>query len=68
MIVAPFNGNPSTPILYCYSSIDTCNETDLITYYDKLSSLVRSFPKHNVLIIGRGRNAQKGKDEIRKFC
>ena len=39
---------------------------DLI-FYKEISSLVRSNPKHNILIIGGDMNAQIGKDKI-KFC
>ena len=33
----------------------------LVTFYDELSSLVRSIPKHNMLVIGGDMNAQIGK-------
>ena len=39
-----------------------CEETGLIAFYDELSSLVRSIPKHNVLVIGGDMNAQIGKN------
>ena len=51
MIVVTFDGNPSTTIISCYSPINVSDETDLIAFYNELSSLVRSIPKHNVLII-----------------
>ena len=53
-MVATFNGNPSTAIIFCYSPTNASDETDLIT-------------KHNVLIIGEGINAQIGKNENKKF-
>ena len=34
--------------------------TELVTFYDELSSLVRSIPKHNMLVIGGDMNAQIG--------
>ena len=58
MIVATSNGNPSATIISCYRPTNISEETDLITFYNELSSLVRSFPKHNVLIIGRDMNVQ----------
>ena len=61
MMVATFNGNPSATIIFCYSPTNVCEETDLIAYYNALSPLVRSIPKHNVLIIGRDINAQTGR-------
>ena len=44
MMVATFNGNPSTTTISCYSPTNVSEETDLIIFYDKLSSLVRSIP------------------------
>ena len=67
MMVATFNGNPSAIIISCSSPINVSNETDLITFYNELSSLVRSIMKHNVLIIGGDMNAQIGKKVNNKF-
>ena len=67
MVVGTFNGNPSTTIFSCYSPTNVSEETDLITFYDELSSLVRSILKHNVLIIGGDMNAPKGKNVNNKF-
>ena len=50
MIVTTFNDNPSTTIS-SYSPTNVSEETDLITFYIKLFSLVHSISKH-VLIIG----------------
>ena len=66
MIVATFNSNPSATII-CYSPTNVSEETDLIAFYKELSSLVRSIPKHNVLVIGRDIYAQIGKNENNKF-
>ena len=63
MIVATFNGNPRTTII-CYIPSD---ETDLDAFYNELSSLVRSIPKHNALIIDGDMNAQIGKNVNNKF-
>ena len=67
-IAATFNFNPSIIIIFCYSRTNVSNETDLITFYNELSSLVRCIPKHYVLIIGGDTNAQTGEDENNKFC
>ena len=67
MIVATFNGNPSITIIFCDSPINVREETDLITYDNELSSLVRSTLKHNVLIIGRNMNAHISKNVNNKF-
>ena len=66
MMVATFNGNPSATII-CYSPINVSEETDLITFYNELSSFVRSIPKHNVLVISGDMNAQIGKIVSHKF-
>ena len=67
MMVAMFNGNPRAIIISCYSPTNVCEETDLIAFYDELSSLVRNILKHNVLIIGGDLNAQIGKNINHKF-
>ena len=64
MMVATFNGNPRATIISCYSPTNDRKETELIAFYDELSSLVRSIPKHNVLIIGGNMNAISLKTEI----
>ena len=42
-------------------------ETELVTFYDELSSLVRSIPKH-MLVISGDMNAQIGKNGNNKYC
>ena len=58
MMAATFYGNPRATIISCYSPTNVNEETELVTFYDELSSLVRSIPKHNMLVIGRDMNAQ----------
>ena len=67
MMTATFNGNPRATIISCYSPTNISEETKLATFYDELSSLVRSVPKHNLLIIGRDMNAQIGKNRHNKY-
>ena len=67
MMAATFNGNPRATIISCYSPTNVREETELVTFYDELSSLVRSIPKHNMLVIGRDMNAQIGKNENSKY-
>ena len=50
MMVAIFNGNPRA-IIPCHSPTNVSEETDLITFYNEISSFVRNIPKHNVLVI-----------------
>ena len=63
MMAATFNGNPRATIISCYSPTNVSEETELVTFYDELSSLVHSIPKHNMLVIGGDMNAQIGKTE-----
>ena len=63
MMLSTFSGNSCTTILYCYSSTNASDETDLITLYNELSSLVRSIINHKVLIINGGINIKIGKKE-----
>ena len=66
IIVATFNSSPSTKIISCYSPTNASDETDLIIFYNELSSLVLIIPKHNV--ISRDMKAQIGKDKNNIFC
>ena len=56
MMVATFNGNPRATIVSCYSPTNVSEENERVTFYDELSSLVRSIPKH-MLVIGGDLNA-----------
>ena len=66
-MAATFNGNPKAIIISCYSPTNVSEETELVTFYDELSSLVRRIPKHNLLVIGGDRNAQIGKNGNNKY-
>ena len=66
MMVATFNGNPSTTIS-CYSPTNFSEETVLIAFYNELSSLIRGILKHNVFVIGGDMNTQIGKNVDSKF-
>ena len=67
MMAATFNGNPRATIIPCNSPANVSEETELVTFYDELSSLVRSIPKHNTLVIGGDMNAQIGKNGSNKY-
>ena len=67
MLAATFNGNPRATIISCYSPTNVSEETELVTFYDDISSLVRSIPKHNVLVIGGDMNPQIGKNGNSKY-
>ena len=67
MLAATFNGNPRETIISCYSPTNVSEETERVTFDDKLSSLVRSIPKHNLFVIGGDMNAQIGKNGNNKY-
>ena len=67
MMVATYNGNTSATIIG-YRPTNVSEETELIAFYNELSSLVCSILKHTVLIIGGDMNAQIGKNINHKFC
>ena len=67
MMAATFNGNLKATIISCYSPTNVSEETELVTFYEELSSLVRSIPKHNLLVIGgeyECPNREKQKQQI----
>ena len=67
MLTATFNGNPRATIISCYSPTNVCEETELVAFYDEISSQVRSIPKHSVLVIGGDMNAQTEKNRNNKY-
>ena len=67
MMAATFNGNPKATIIPCYIPTNISEETELVTFYEELSSLARSIPKHNRLVIGGDMNAQIGKNRNNKY-
>ena len=54
-------------ILSCFSPTNVSEETELIAFYDELSSFVRSILKHKVLVIGKDMNAQIRKNGNPKY-
>ena len=66
-MAATFNGNPRIAIISCYSPTNVSEETELDAFYDELSSLVRSIPKHNILVIGGDMNAQIWKNGNNRY-
>ena len=68
IVIASFNGNPHTTVISCYSPTNVCDEQEVDDFYNDLSSLVRTVPKHNVLILGGDLNAQLGKNEYHKHA
>ena len=67
MMAATFNGNPKATNMSCYSPTNVSEETELITFYEELSSLLRNIPKQNLLVFGGDMNAQIGKSRNNKY-
>ena len=67
MVVVTFTGNPRVTIISCNSPSNVSEETELIAFYDVLSSLVHSISKHNILSIGGNMKDQTGKNGNHKF-
>ena len=67
MMAATFNGSPRATIISRYSPTNVSEETELVAFYNELSSLVRSIPKHNVLVIGGDMNVQIGKNRNNRY-
>ena len=67
MMAATFNGNPKATIISCYSPTNVSEKTELVTFYEELSSLVCSIPKHNLLVNGGDMNAKIGKNRNNKY-
>ena len=57
MMAATFNGNPRATTISCYSPTNVSEETELVTFYDELSSLV----------IGGDMNVQIAKNGNNKY-
>ena len=67
ILVATFHGNPEPTLISSCSPTSIVDEQEVRDFYDHLSSLNRSVPKHNVLIIGGDLNAQIGQSMLHKF-
>ena len=67
MMIATFNGIPRPATINSYSPTNVSEETEVIDFFNKLSSHVRSIPKNNILIIGGEMNAQIGNNVNHKF-
>ena len=67
ILVATFHSNPEPTLISCYNPTNISDEQEIIYFYDDLSSLVRSVPKHSALIIDGDLNAQIGQNIHHKF-
>ena len=67
ILVATFHRNPEATLILCYSPTNIADEQEVVNFYDDLTSLVNSFPKRNVLIIGGDLNAQIEQSIHHKF-
>lgn len=60
IMIATFNGNPKTTVISCYSPTNASDEADVNDFYQQLSSLINSIPKHNLKMICGDMNAKVG--------
>ena len=60
IFIPPFNGNPKTTFVACYSPTNVSEETQAQEFYTQLQDTIRKLPKHNVIIIAGDMNAQVG--------
>lgn len=63
IILATFSGNPATTVICCYSPTNVSDKQEILNFYDELSAIVRSIPKHNLLVIGGDMNAHIGRED-----
>lgn len=68
IMIATFNGNPQTTIIFCYSPTNMSDETEVETFYEDLISVTRQVPKHNILIIAGDFNAHLGQLDGFRFA
>ena len=62
-MIASFNGNPAVTIISCYSP-NVSGEEDKDEFYTELTTITRSIPKHNILLVGGDMNAKIGKKDV----
>ena len=67
MMAAILTATPEQQSSHATNPTNVSEETELVTFYDELSSLVRSIPKHNMLVIGGDMNAQIGKNRKNRY-
>ena len=67
MMVTTFSDKLIAIIISCYRPTNVSEETELIAFYDQLSTIVHSIPKHNVLVIGGDMNVHIGKNGKHKY-
>ena len=60
IIIATFEGNPKTTIIFHYAPVQGNDKTD--QHYNQLSTAVKQVPKHNILIVLGDFNAHLDKN------
>ena len=68
ILLSTFTGNPQATIIGRYSPTNVSEEVETETFYDKLSSITRQIPNHNVLIISGDFNTHFREDNGHKFA
>ena len=50
ILIASFNGNPEVTIISSHSPTNASDEEDKNEFYNQLTTITRSIPKHNLLL------------------
>lgn len=61
-------GNPEMTVICCYSPHNDLPESDVIGFYQDLSTVTAAIPAHNMLYIPGDFNAKLGPDDARFTC
>ena len=58
IMTASFNKNTAVTIVSCYRPTNVSDEEDKAEIYTEITTVTRSIPKHNILLLGDDKNAR----------
>ena len=58
IMTASFNKNTAVTIVSCYRPTNVSDEEDKDEIYTEITTVTRSIPKHNILLLGDDKNAR----------